>query len=75
MTRNTLKGAIGAGTLALLLGGTALPVAAQDKKVTVTFVSFTQDITDMYGQILRGMQAKLDESGVAYDLRARFETS
>lgn len=49
--------------------GVACPAMAQDDgPVEIAFVSFTQDITDMYGQVLRGLQARLDAEGVAYEM-------
>ena len=49
--------------LGLVLGA---PASAEDKHIA--FVSFTQDITDMYGQILRGMERRLEENGFAYEI-------
>lgn len=60
-----LKRALMAGGAAALIAAT--PALAQDR-TTIAFVSFTQDITDLYGQVLRGMQAELDANGLAYDL-------
>lgn len=63
-----------ARSLALGLGVTAMAplltadAVAQEEPPTIAFVSFTQDITDMYGQILRGMQRRLDEAGFEYEL-------
>ncbi|MGF1627632.1 MAG: sugar ABC transporter substrate-binding protein [Alphaproteobacteria bacterium] len=53
--------------LALAAAGTIAGAQAQEEP-TIAFVSFTQDITDMYGQILRGMERRLGEAGLSYDL-------
>lgn len=50
-----------------LMATTSHQALAEDR-VSISFVSFTQDITDLYGQVLRGMRHKLDEAGLQYDL-------
>ncbi|WP_333826356.1 sugar ABC transporter substrate-binding protein [Pararhodobacter sp.] len=60
----------GLKTLLMATAATALAVssaAAQDR-TTIAFVSFTQDITDLYGQVLSGLRGGLDGAGFDYSM-------
>ncbi len=59
----TRRSLLAASALAI---GLAIGAPAQADEKHVAFVSFTQDITDMYGQILRGMERRLEAEGFDY---------
>jgi ABC-type sugar transport system substrate-binding protein len=64
MMKQELKTLLLATAASVITVGTA---TAQDR-TTISFVSFTQDITDMYGQVLAGLRTALDEADFDYSM-------
>lgn len=56
-------------TLTACSGGTDTAAPAADEKTKVLFISFTNDITEMAGQILEGMKIEFENAGFAVDVQ------
>lgn len=51
-------------------GAESTDTAASEETLKIAFVSHTQDVTDLFGQMKLGFEAALEEAGVDYELTA-----